>query len=1019
MVISIFNKKLFHIRFVYQVLPKTKYKAAISNKYYYNMEKFTYCLLLIFIFSFDIDAQNFTNGFNFYLPADDTTLSEFMPAFPAKAITSNDPVSINPNGNFSVNGKQIKFWGTNLTTNGAFPDKSKAWYVAGRLRNFGFNLIRFHHIDNPWSNGSLFVQGSDTRHFNPVTLDKMEYLLNELKKNGIYANINLHVGRTFNTKDGVVNADSIVDFGKGVTLFDPQLISLQKEYAKQLLTHINPYTGLSLVDDPVMAIVEITNENSLYRMWRDNKLKSRSQNGSLIMRHIQMLDELWIDFLKNKYSTTENLKNVWNIGITSAEQSNLILNGNFETPPITQRWNLELHNGASASMIMDFANPFTGNFSGKVAVTSVTGTIWHIQFKQAGFTGYADSNYTLKFSARADGNKNVTVTLMRDNDPYTFYDSQTFQLTSGWNTYEFSFSPSEDNNHHMRLSFQFENTGNYWFDEVSIKITTVKGLEELESLENKSVKRTNYFDSFSYSDQRVKDISEFYIKIQNDYNKTMLSYLKDSLGVKCPIVATNWSVGAGDLASQSTADFIDNHSYWDHPNFPNIPWSSTDWNISNTPMVLSNDGGTIPNLFAGTALLNKPYTISEYNHAFPNRYQSESVLFLAAYSSFHGADGIMFFDYNGSTDWTTDFVDSYFAIHRNSALMGLIPSCAYAYRNSFIAKANETIKLNFKSEDIYLLPKFDEGNWQGSILYPKKLALKYSVRNESFYSQTTTDFSQLPAEPVRPYRTDTDEIVYNTNGLLTVSTAKFSGISGKLDNFPNTAAGNLILKSATGFGTLTWVSNNDDSLSVSHKSLLSLSTQTQNTRMIWDGTATIHNNWGNNPTQLYPIKAVVNLKIFADSIIVYPLSGSGNVVQGFAKTYLPIQSNIFSVILDQQVDHTLWYGIEKFGDGIASAIEDEKDSPINFEIKQNYPNPFNGYTTFNYSIGTNTNLDISIYDILGSKIKTLYNNQQKAGRFSISWNGKTDTGVDVVSGVYFTRFVTANFTSTIKIILIK
>ncbi len=84
---------------------------------------------------------------------------------------------------------------------------------------------------------------------------------------------------------------------KGVTLFDPNLIALQEEYASQLLTHVNPYTGLPLVDDPVMAMVEIVNENSLYRIWRDNKLKIFADGGWLTLRHHKMLDSLWNNFL--------------------------------------------------------------------------------------------------------------------------------------------------------------------------------------------------------------------------------------------------------------------------------------------------------------------------------------------------------------------------------------------------------------------------------------------------------------------------------------------------------------------------------------------------------------------------------------------------------------------------------------------------------------------------------------------------------------------------------------------------
>src|SRR5512133_751245 len=104
----------------------------------------------------------------------------------------------------------------------------------------GINLVRLHHMDNPWSQNSLFEQGSDTRHLNPGTLDRLEYFLTALKVNGIYADVNLHVSRTVNRKDGIPDADSIQEYGKGVCFFDPQLLFLHKEFARQLLTHTSP-----------------------------------------------------------------------------------------------------------------------------------------------------------------------------------------------------------------------------------------------------------------------------------------------------------------------------------------------------------------------------------------------------------------------------------------------------------------------------------------------------------------------------------------------------------------------------------------------------------------------------------------------------------------------------------------------------------------------------------------------------------------------------------------------------------
>jgi hypothetical protein len=976
-------------------------------------------LLGLLSFSSEIFPQNFTDGYNFNLPADDTTHSEFLPEFPIVSIEDNNFVSTDSEGNFIVAQNKIRFWGTNLVGEGCFPDKPIAWYIAGRLRNMGFNIVRFHHMDNPWGNGSLFVPGSDTRHLNSNSLDKLEYLLNQLKQNGIYANINLHVSRTFNSLDGVENADSITEFGKAVTIFDPQLISLQKEFATQLLTHVNPYTGLALKDDPVMALLEITNENSLYRWWRDNRLKSFSQGGSLIIRHVRMLDSLWIRYLINKYTTTVNLKSAWGLGTNINNQINYVKNGDFETPPITQHWQLELHDTANAAISLDNINPIQGNYSGKISVTKITGTEWHLQFKQIGLTAFLDSIYTVQFSAKSDGNNTLTVITMRDNDPYNVYSVHSFALTSDWNTFDFSFISSEDNVGQMRLSFEFAQKGNYWLDNIFLTNASIVGLEDGETLESRSVKRIDYFDSYSYSDQRIKDISEFYINLQNKYFENMTKFLKDTIGVKCPIVGTNWNIGPGDLITQSNSDFIDNHSYWDHPSFLGTPWSSTDWNISNTPMVQSQSGGTIPDLFSGVPFLNKPFTISEYNHAFPNQFQTEGVLFLTVYSSFHDADAIMFFDYNGSTDWTSDFVSDYFAIHRNGSMMGLMPSCAFAFRHNLISKAKEILTLKYNLEDIYLLPKHDTGNWNGPTLFSKKLALQHAIRNENFTSSETSVFAQLPSDPVNPYKTDTGEIIYDTNGLLSIHSPNFIGISGLLDNFSQTEVGNLKLNSASGFGTITWVALNNDSLSVSDKSLITLSTTLQNTNMIWDGTTTIHNNWGQAPTQLHPITATLELNIFADSIKIYPLTSEGNPIINLPKTYLPSLSNRFMIILNQSAEKTIWYGIQKFGTGSVSASDREFVSPIEFSIQQNYPNPFNGQTIINYSIGNPTNVEISIYDVLGRKVRTLLNKEQSSGYYSTNWDSKNDVGVSVVSGIYFIRFTTKIYSSVIKTMLIK
>lgn len=176
------------------------------------------------------------------------------------------------NGHLSTSaGQRMRFWGVHLTdwSRGSveLPPKEDAPMWAAALARFGVNLVRLHFLDLPSPRGIVDSSRNDSRSFDAQQLDRLDFLFSELKKRGIYADLNLNVGRSYKSGDGVQDFDKI-QWGKGLTLFDPRLIELQKEYARQLLTHMNPYTGLEYRNDPAIAIVEILNENALFLGFR-------------------------------------------------------------------------------------------------------------------------------------------------------------------------------------------------------------------------------------------------------------------------------------------------------------------------------------------------------------------------------------------------------------------------------------------------------------------------------------------------------------------------------------------------------------------------------------------------------------------------------------------------------------------------------------------------------------------------------------------------------------------------------
>ncbi|MBN2001214.1 carbohydrate binding domain-containing protein [candidate division KSB1 bacterium] len=974
---------------------------------------------IIYILHFTLlPAQNFDRGFEFYLPHDDTTSQKFLPQFKIDPIEPENFVHIQ-DGHFAVKGERIRFFGTNSVAEGAFPDLSKSDFVAGRLRKMGFNLIRFHHLDNGWSSQSLFEWDQDTRHLNPATLDRLEKYIYELKRNGIYINMNLHVSRTFKAQDGVTAADSILNFGKGVTYFDRKLIDLQKEYAEQLLTHVNPYTKLGLKDDPVMAMVEITNENSLYRMWRSGAVRWQGNGGDFPNYHVHLLDSLWTDYLRSRYTDTEALKTAWNQGIRPAGADEQVKDGGFENDPITRNWVLEQHETAKAVMSIDETNPYEGSRCAHVYVTNSDGTGWHIQWKQVNIKIVQDSLSTVSFAGRADGSRNISVAIQKDSSPWTVFYSASFGLNTQWQEFQFSFRAPATNTD-TRLSFSLgEAAGNYWFDDIHLGTSAIQGLVEGESLENGTIRRIDYSECVNFSDNRVRDISRFYHKLQQDYFTEMSDFLIQ-LGVRVPITGTNWNVGPGDMVLQSQLDYIDNHSYWDHPSFPNQPWSSTDWTINNTPMVKDDAGGTIAGLFSKAPHVGKPMTVSEYNHPFPNRYQSEGVLFITGYSAFHDTDGPMFFDYGGSqNNWDTDRVDGYFGIHRNTAMMCLIPSCAHAFRTGTISPAEQTIEISYSTDDLLLLPKKDNMHWTGPQLYSDKIALQHAVRNKSYDSPAGFDETQLPPEPVNPYASDTGEIIWNSDGLLQVAAPQFIGLTGFLQDFTGHWTGLLTLREATDFATLTWISLTEDKLQDSPRSLITLSTKIQNNGMVWDGTTTVHDRWGSEPTEMCAVRIKLLLFLHADSIRIYPLDETG-ATTSMSRLLTPVSNNYFEIVLDQNEEKTVWWGIEKFGEGTGvNQPSPDSEQPFKWALERNYPNPFNAGTKIPYTAGSDGRVTISVFNIQGREVRCLVNQRTTKGKYLVTWDGRDRTGWVVPSGVYFIKMKAGDMAWVQKVVFVK
>ena len=215
-------------------------------------------------------------------------------------------------GHFVDDKGRVKLHATNLTGPSNFPTHEEAERLAARLARFGINCVRLHYFDSsygtfmlPKEQGIIDESGETRRKFDPERRDRQDYLIAQFKKRGIYVNINLHVARQLGVADGVPPNSGHMN--KGSNLFYPPLIKLQKEYAKELLSHVNPYTGMNYLKDPVVAVVELNNEESLWRKYRAGGLDSRDD------AYGKCIKKLWSDWLVKKYGTTEKARAAWKL----------------------------------------------------------------------------------------------------------------------------------------------------------------------------------------------------------------------------------------------------------------------------------------------------------------------------------------------------------------------------------------------------------------------------------------------------------------------------------------------------------------------------------------------------------------------------------------------------------------------------------------------------------------------------------------------------------------------------------
>ncbi|MBN2531367.1 MAG: carbohydrate binding domain-containing protein [Spirochaetales bacterium] len=721
--------------------------------------------------------------FDFVIPWDDDSKTAInVHQEPISPAGKEGFIIVNADGHLADRKGRVRFWGVNTCFGANFPSHKDAEKIARHMAKFGINIVRFHHMDMfPAPNG-IWESTSPDRILDNKQLDKLDYFIFQLKQNGIYADLNLLVSRPFHRGTELhPDIEKVKDWKDRavIGMFDEDIIKLQKRYAKDLLTHKNPYTGQTYTEDPALAFIEINNENGLIHAYLNGQL------DDLPGYYKEELETLWNNWLKKRYSNQEELEEAWNVTAYSPGNE-MLVNGDFTAQKV-QPWNLEKHDTARATTELAGKGP-GGNPAVKIDITAPGSLSWHIQFNQSGLAIQKNVPYNLKFFAKADKERVITAGIAMAHSPWQGLGFQAnVSLTKEWQ--EFVFSPFTLHTTDAASRLNFSNmgleTGAVWLSGVSLKQGGTIGIVPGENLETGTIECFTFQKSRCRTDEGKKDWFRFLMEREESYWTGMRDYIKKECKAQSLVFGT--IVGCSTPSLMSGFDVIDSHSYWCHPVFPHQSWDYRDWYVENQCMINFPERATVTGL-SMKAVQGFPHAVSEYNHSHPNTFQAETFFLLAAYASLQDWDVLIPFTYSHRTnEWGAGRIPNYFDIDQNPVKLASFIPAAQAFLKYHIQPARKQVSIPFPGDkEIELL--LTAHAWKlvdaSSKDIDERTGLIHRVRLITDGREPDTHDLE-PGDvsvPDRVFESDTKEILWDASkpgkGVFTVNTEKTIFIAG-------------------------------------------------------------------------------------------------------------------------------------------------------------------------------------------------------------------------------------------------
>ena len=129
---------------------------------------------------------------------------------------------------------------------------------------------------------------------------------------------------------------------------------------------------------------------------------------------------------------------------------------------------------------------------------------------------------------------------------------------------------------------------------------------------------------------------------------------------------------------------------------------------------------------------------------------------------------------------------------------------------------------------------------------------------------------------------------------------------------------------------------------------------------------------------------------------------------------LPVGTNRIQFIGYSALGNNIYLDSTCVKNNTVGIINNNNEIPADYSLSQNYPNPFNPSTRIDFTLPKSSFTKLAVYDVLGKKIDELINQTLPAGKYSVNWNGS-----HYASGIFFYKLISAEYTETKSMILVK